>query len=61
MPTPNTTTVTLTLHFTKVEADPDCGIPNDYYHLTDIYQDVRPLELSAKLEELLQNEINPLK
>jgi len=51
--------VLLELTFEEVKADPECGIMQDEYQLTDIYQGPKQLWLSPKLEELLNQEINP--
>jgi len=51
-------TTELTLHWEYQEADPDCGIKAGYV-LIDITQGDKQIHLSPKLEELLNQEINP--
>lgn len=48
----------LTLHWEWQDADPDCDIKAGYI-LTDITQRDKPIHLSPKLEELINQEINP--
>ena len=51
-------TTDLTLHWEYQEADPDCGIKAGYV-LIDITHGDKQIHLSPKLEELLNQEINP--
>ena len=51
-------TTTLTLHWEYETPEPENGIKGGYI-LTDITQGDKQIHLSAKLEELLQQEINP--
>ena len=54
----NIMTTELTLHWEYREPDPDCGIKAGYV-LIDITQGDKQIHLSPKLEELLNQEINP--
>lgn len=52
------TTTTLTIHWEYEQPEPENGIKGGYI-LTDITQGDNQIHLSPKLEELLQQELNP--
>lgn len=51
-------TTTLTLHWEYEQPDHESGIKGGWI-ITDIESNGKPVELSPKLEELLQQEIKP--